>query len=77
LNNPAAIPPEIREAKRVFERLFKLRVRADYEWTQPFDPGDAEDAVEWAKGVFGRIQRPALTAPKSESSGLATPSPKA
>lgn len=54
--DPRRVPPEIREAKRVFERLWKLRVSADYEWDKIFSSEDAEDAFEWANGVFARIQ---------------------
>jgi hypothetical protein len=75
--NPIAAPPEIKEAKRVFDTLFKLRVRADYEWNGSFDAGDAEDMVERAKGVFARIPKPALSPPKSQSSGLVAPHRKA
>jgi len=53
--DPTGSPPEIREAKRVFERLWRLRIRADYEWNRAFTSEDAEDAFEWANGVFGRM----------------------
>jgi uncharacterized protein (UPF0332 family) len=69
--NSVTSPPEIKEAKRVFERLFKIRVRADYDWQTVFEAGDAEDAVEYAKGVFGRISQPATGYLKSENEALA------
>jgi uncharacterized protein (UPF0332 family) len=54
--NPVSAPPEIREAKRVTERLFALRVRADYDLKTLFTGEDAEDALELAKGVLARVK---------------------
>jgi hypothetical protein len=55
--NPSTAPQHIREAKRVFNRLLLLRVRADYYLDQPFSSEDAEDAVSYAEAVFSRAGR--------------------
>ena len=59
----ATSSPELRAARTVFERLWRLRVRAHYHIDDVFSGDDAEDAVEHAKGVFVRIQ-PAVSPPE-------------
>jgi uncharacterized protein (UPF0332 family) len=70
--DPVKSPPEIKEAKRVVERLWKLRVHADYQWDKIFTIDDAEDALEWAKGVFGRVEQG--VSPKSDAHVAGLPS---
>ena len=77
--NPADVPVEIKEAKRVTERLFALRCSADYDLKVAFTAEDAEDAVEMAKGVFAKkeklaeMPKQAVTRKKEEEAQMAIP----
>jgi len=70
--NVGALPPHMRIARRYFDGLFDRRRRADYHLDDQFPQGDAEDAVEWAKAVFGAMVVPAA-APQPTSALSTTP----
>lgn len=48
-------PPYISQAKTVYTNLIDIREHADYFLNKEFPPEDAEDAVEYAKGVFRKL----------------------
>jgi len=62
--NPTNAPAEIKESKRVMQRLFDRRCAADYDLKTQFTAEDAEDAVEMAKGVFAKAKVPIIQVAK-------------
>jgi len=48
------LPRGIREAKRLYRRLWALRTKADYRLAETFDQAEAERALEYAKAVFAQ-----------------------
>lgn len=46
------LPAHLRQARRVFKYLFSLRIDADYRLNRSFTGDQAEEALEFARGIF-------------------------